>query len=300
MSSLKQNYTGITKEPNLGGLLIELLAKSDAEYVTLKRVEEIASGIVAMPFMHVMFLLNVYEEKYGPESELVKRLKLITKLSALRQIRLIMKINQAIENIPGMVPFEITDEIISIIREYDEIIGQSHELGVNTLIYLDESTDPDDIEQSTNKFCIQNWNNKVISNNVNEQMYDTGDSVRLITDIDGVDWVVVISRKFGPGRNQYAYAGGYVDDGETIKQATKRERDEETNENVIGVIKVNVRVNRQEYEIEPYVISYWDIRPYNAIAMENGIYPKHGAVVTWDTYTCVDENKQKKMRLGEH
>lgn len=285
--------------PNLGGQTIKLKAKDDAERVYFKKVDDIAKGLVPMPFLHVIFLRDAFKETHGSDSLLVRQLEIVLELSKIRQIRLIRKVNLAIHGKPNVFRFEITEEMVMLMNQIEEVIDLARLLNVDPSMYLDESTDSDDIEQATNEFCLNHWavkTDKLISLDYCDNMFDTGDSVRIITGIDSVHWVVVISRKFGPGRNQYAYAGGYVDDGDSIEGAARREREEETEEE-IGPSNPGIQVTTREYTLEPYIHSYWDIRAYNAIALKHRIVPKHGALVIWDTYSYVGDSN-KKARLS--
>lgn len=271
--------------PNLGKMDIQFYAKTDAINAIPKMIIDFANGEAVMPFLHSIFLLDAYillrKDKY-----VIEKLKIIVELSKVRQIRLIRKVNLKIKEISEQsVQFEITDDMVELMNGIEELVRKALEHGVNPFKYLDESTDEDDIIQSTNTFCMNHWAN--LSTNIRPDMLDTGDFIRIITDIDGIDWVVVISRKNGPGKGHFAWAGGYKDDGETLTQASKREGDEETSEIKSGNDD-DIEVTTSEYVLNAYDFSFWDIRKYNADALSNGIKPKHGGCLVHTTYKLIN------------
>jgi len=274
--------------PNLGEMFIKLRAKTDAINAIFKRINDIAKGDAVMPFLHAIFLLESYILLDKDEC-IIKQLEIVVELSKVRQIRLIRKVNQRIKEMSEQyVQFEITDDMVELMNRIDELVQKALNHDVNPFKYLDESTDEDDILQSTNEFCMSHWVNN-LSKNIHPDMLDTGDFIRIITDIDGIDWVVVISRKNGPGKGHFAWAGGYKDDGETLTQASKREGDEETSEIKSGNDD-DIEVTTTEYVLNAYDISYWDIRYYNAIALSHGIKPKHGGCLVHTTYKLINSS----------
>ena len=274
-----------SKEPNLGGLKLKLLAKDDADRVHLIKINDISEGRIAMPFVHPYFLWYYYESKksvlYSSVSgkvelkraltKLVSQLDIITTFAKIRNIRLMKKINSIIIS-NQKIPFSITQEMENLMDNLPELLMKARYLDINPSIYLDESTDLDDINECTNSWCL---------NQVNEAG-KASDSIRIITDIDNNDWLVLISRKNGPGRNQYAYAGGFVDPGETFSAAAKREKDEETDEKIEG-IDTNISHTTTTFIIPENFSQVWDPRAKFVKGMING------ATVTHDIFL----NKKK-------
>lgn len=92
---------------------------------------------------------------------------------------------------------------------------------------MNEVMDEDDVSQCSNAWCL----------NQNETCGKAADNVVIITDLDGVDWFILIVRLNGPGRSQLAWAGGFVDKDETFKDAAIREMDEEMDVGIAGNFK---------------------------------------------------------------
>ena len=249
----------ISESPNFGGVKINLLAKDDAENVHLVNVLDIANGKKAMPFVHPFFLYNYYNN--NPKSTLTNKLRLITDLATVRNIRLMRKINKILQ-IKQKIQFTITKEMESIENSLPELIRQSKNFPeMNTQIYLDESTDQDDINE-----CTNSWNL-----NQSATPGKAADSIKIFRDFDNNDWLVLISRKNGPGRNQYAYAGGFVDPGETFIAAAAREADEETSVKLSGSINCETRITN----IPEKLRLYWDPRAKYPFGMINGATVTH-------------------------
>jgi hypothetical protein len=285
----------IAEYPNLGSEFVNLVAKTDAIKALFIRVSDIANGNAVMPFLHAIFMLDAYQILFK-DDYMIEQLKIVVGLSRVRQIRLIRKVNLRIqERHPNqLVLFEITQDMIDLMNGINELIERAQEFNVNPSKYLDESTDEDDINQSTNDFCMTYWDKK-LSKDIRADMLNTGDFIRLVTDINGVVWVIVISRQNGPGKGHFAWAGGYVDKGETLEEASKREGDEEISEIKSGDNEY-IEVETYECGLPSYDIKYWDIRYYNAIALSCGIIPKHGACLFHTTYKLVSaKNKKQKM-----
>ena len=118
---------------------------------------------------------------------------------------------------PPKVPFTITPEMREL-YESDVPVEECVALGVHPGIYLDESSDADDIQECTSSFC---WAQMLTGPS------NATDSVNILRDLSGEDWVILIERKNGPGKNQYAFPGGFVDIGESHEAAGAREFKEE-------------------------------------------------------------------------
>jgi len=97
--------------------------------------------------------------------------------------------------------------------------------------------------------------------------------------MDGEDWLVLIVRQFGPGRAQLAWAGGFVDKGETFTDAALREKDEETEVSLSGDDS-SVRFDITTTELKPVRMMDWDPRAKLVEGMEVA------AVVTHYRFHC--------------
>ncbi len=260
---ITKKYNG--KMPNLGGMTLNLVAKDDARFVEVVPVEYIAYGIRAMPFLHPWFALDYYKN-HSTNKEIASRLEVIYQLARIRNHRVMRKVNKIIATKEGKTQFQIR-EMSNIVS----IIAEAHELGIDPSKYLDETTDEDDVQQCSNDWCL----------NQNTACGKAADNVQIITDLDGIDWLVLIVRQFGPGRAQLAWAGGLVDKGETFKAAALREKDEETEVSMSshGVTSpVQVKVTTTQTELKPVKMMDWDPRAKFVEGMEVG------AVVTHHTF----------------
>lgn len=230
--------------PNLGGRTPKLLAKDDAELVKIVRVDDMANGAYAMPFCHVYFLMDYYR-RIGRE-DYAQRFEVLFDLSRLRNRDIMSKVNEIVSQHEGKKLFDLKSmNYISIVG----VMSRAKELGIATDKYVLED---DDVSQCTTEWCLN-------------QLTEPGkaaDNVQIITDLDGIDWIVLIVRKFGPGRNNLALAGGFVDANETFTQASIRENDEETEVVLYGTYKTTYT------DLKPVLIPDWDPRarlPYGVV-----------------------------------
>jgi len=228
------DYSG---NPSLGGKKLKRVAKSDAANVYCIRVEDVANGSVAMPFWHPHFAAQYYKDhsKFGPQFDLVLL------LAQYRNSRVIRKVNVVLEaNGLKLFPEPESFDLASIIERC-----KAH--GVTPDHYLNEETDEDDVQQCTDG----NEKAKKFNFAQSDKQMEAADSIKIITDLDLVDWFILIQRQNGPGRNQAAWAGGFVDDEDSFENgsvavsdekkkfeiAAKREDEEETSVNVEEVFE---------------------------------------------------------------
>ena len=256
-------------KPNLGGLTLKMVAKDDAAFVNAVRVSDVASGRFAMPFLHVWFALAYYLTLTLSETakQFAKQFAILFELSRIRNHRLMRKINQVIAQHPDKKQFVAPDDSDSHVAS---VIADANACGTDPAKYLDESTDEDDVAQCTNAWCL----------NQNATCGKAADNVIIITDLDGVDWFVLITRQNGPGRAQLAWAGGFVDKDETFTQAALREKSEETEMDITdsaGGVKYDVTTT----ELPATKMMDWDPRAKFVEGMEVG------AVVTHYTFKRV-------------
>ena len=258
-SSPLQRPSFYSGTPNLGGKKLNLLAKDDANLVYMIKALDVATGKVVMPFRHPEFLAE-----YFRGTDLGKQFAIVALLARFRNMRLIVKINTflAAHNIAHpddlKTLFPITREMSDIASRIEQILTDAIALGVDARIYLDDSTDADDIAQCTNSWCM----------NQSKTAGKASDSVKVITDLDGVIWLVLIERKNGPGRLQAAYAGGFVDDKETFLDAAKREDSEEIDGQIEGGENVSFSVST--FPLTEIESRDWDPRVKFANGMHNG------------------------------
>lgn len=222
--------------PNLGGRTPKLLAKDDAELVKIVRVDDMANGKYAMPFCHVYFLMDYYRS-IGRE-DYAQRFEVLFDLSRIRNRDIMIKVNDIVSQHEGKKLFDLKAmNYISVVG----VLSRAKELGIAIDKYVLED---DDVSQCTTPWCLN-------------QLTEPGkaaDNVQIITDLDGIDWIVLIVRKFGPGRNNLALAGGFVDANETFIQAAIRENNEETEVVLHGSYKTTYT------DLKPVLIPDWDPR----------------------------------------
>jgi hypothetical protein len=252
-----KDYSGT---PNLGGKKLKLLAKSDAANIYCIPAHKVANGEVVMPFRHPEFAMAYYKDR---DPEFYKRFELIAYFSKCRNHRIMKKINKILETTEGKKQFTITPEMEKEDEQYETYRAKAISLGVNPQKYSDIDTDDDDIEQSTNSWCL----------NQQSMRGKASDNIVIIKDLDDVDWFVLIERQFGPGRAQAAWAGGFVDNEETFTEAALREKDEETT--IEFNEKNNVTFTVTTTELPVIVSNDWDIRAKFVEGMENGAVVTH-------------------------
>lgn len=264
LSKLKLGFTKRTVRelsgtPNLGGKKLKLVAKDDARNVYTIRVTDVANGNVAMPFRHPEFALAYYASR---DPVLRAKFELICAFARIRNHRLMYKCNIVIGQNDGKKKFEITQEMRDLDSSLPHLADQAMKLGVNPYLYLDESTDDDDVAQCTNSWCLTQ----------NPAPGKASDNIIIITDLDGVDWFVLIERQNGPGRAQAAWAGGFVDKDETFAAAALREQDEEVG---MDLPSSGATITTTITELPVIVSKDWDPRAKFVEGMENGAVVTH-------------------------
>ena len=246
--------------PNLGGMKLNLLAKDDAKNVFCIPVDKIASGAVAMPFRHPEFAREYYSSR---NPNLAAQLELICAVARIRNHRVMRKCNIEIAKHDGKKLFEFSTEMNDLDVSLPSLLEKAKTLGVNPFLYLDETTDDDDVSQCTNSWCL----------NQNAVPGKASDNIIIITDLDGIDWFILIERQNGPGRAQAAWAGGFVDKNETFTAAALREKSEEVDIKLSAVDSVKYTTTVTEL---PVIVSKdWDPRAKFVEGMENGAVVTH-------------------------
>lgn len=257
-NKMKVSYYSGT--PNLGGQRLKLLAKDDAKNVFCIPVDRIASGDVAMPFRHPEFALAYYSSR---NPTLSAKLEIICDFARIRNHRIMRKCNDVISKHENKKLFEFTSEMNDIDMSLPLLVDKAIKLGVNPYYYLNEDTDDDDVAQCTNSWCL----------NQNSEPGKASDNIIIITDLDNVDWLILIERQNGPGRSQAAWAGGFVDKNETFTETALREKNEEVDIKLSSANKVNYTTTITEL---PVIVSKdWDPRAKFVEGMENGAIVTH-------------------------
>ena len=258
MNSIIQNMSNMSLSgtPNLGGKSLKLVAKDDARNVHCFRAKDVASGWIAMPFRHPEFAKLYYKTI---NDTFYAMFSLISMFAQIRNHRVMRKCNEVIAKHEGKKQFTFTEEMNELDSLLPELLTQAKELNVEPSLYLDESTDADDVEQCTNSWCL----------NQNATRGKASDTIIIITDLDGVDWFVLIERQNGPGRAQKAWAGGFVDKDETFAEAALREKDEEIGMDISGDFTTTVT------ELPVIISNDWDPRAKFVEGMDVGAVVTH-------------------------
>jgi NADH pyrophosphatase NudC (nudix superfamily) len=168
------------------------------------------------------------------------------------------KINKVIATHSDKKLFEITPEMEEEDNKFEEFLADASQLNVNVQKYICQDADEDDVEQSTNSWCL----------NQSTMRGKASDNIVIITDLDELDWFILIERKNGPGRSQAAWAGGFVDGNETFTEAALREKDEETD--IVISHSDNIKMTAKITEIPVIISKDWDPRAKFVEGMENG------------------------------
>ncbi len=249
--------------PNLNGMSLKLVAKDDAAAVHPVRVMDIATGKKAMPFLHVWFALYYYRD-YIKDAKLTELFELALVFSRLRNLRLMRKVNAILAD-KGLVLFKFTPAMVELEKDRELHIAKAEKVGFEYLLYLDETTDEDDVPQCSNDWCCKQ----------NTQPGKASDNVVVITDCDGVDWFVLIVRKNGPGRDQLAWAGGFVDPNESFVDCAARELAEEMNVKVHGSYTAKKTITAKQTVLPNVHHEDWDPRAKFIFGMEVGATVTH-------------------------
>ncbi len=257
LNTIPKDHSGL---PNLGGKHLKLLAKSDAENVYCIPAHKIANGEVAMPFRHAEFAAQYYKTR---NETLYKQFELVAYFSRCRNHRLMKKINLILKE-NNKKEFTITSDMEDADAQIEFRCAYAKSIGVNPHKYIDVSTDSDDVEQSTNSWCL----------NQQTTRGKASDNIVIITDLDNVDRFILIERKNGPGRAQAAWAGGFVDPGETFTEAALREKDEETTIDISNE-KDDINISIRTTELPVIISNDWDPRAKFVEGMENGAVVTH-------------------------
>jgi len=256
--SKMNSLSSIAGTPNLGGKKLNLVAKDDARNVRCFRVTDVASGKVPMPFRHPEFA----KEYYKTRPVLSSQFTLISQFAQIRNHRVMRKCNEVIAKHDGLKQFTFTDDMDALDTTLSTLKVRAMTLGVDPKYYLDETTDADDVEQCTNSWCL----------NQNTTRGKASDNIIVITDLDCVDWFVLIERQFGPGRAQAAWAGGFVDKNESFTEAAIREKNEEIG---MDLSSQNIHYTVTITELPVIISNDWDPRAKFVEGMENGAVVTH-------------------------
>jgi hypothetical protein len=247
-------------KPNTGAKQLEFQAKDDARGVRVVRVSDIATGKYAMPFLHVYFLRDYYSKCPNPDESikrLVEQLHVVYDLSRIRNHRIMKLINAKLDKLNGFSnnasKYHKFNYTFNDAPNLEQVKQSATALGVDVNKYLSESMDAEEVEG-----CSNNWN-------LDQKPPGTSsasDNVPIITDLNGEDWLILIIRGNAPGINNLAWAGGFVDPGETFDIAAIRELAEEVGgaSNLKTQAGGDVNIEKATLTLDKVAIPDWDPR----------------------------------------
>lgn len=261
---------------NLAGWEVHLTAGDDARKTLTCAIDDIANGSVVMPFLHVYWVREAIKQVIArcPSTDpiVLERLEMVFLLAQHYNYCLMQKVNDVLATqFPGLRQFQLPEKL-----DEGKLLADAARLGIDPKKYLEVSDD--DVAQCSPSHNPENSFNR-------DQLTvpgKAGDSVEIITDFDGRHHLVGIIRANGPGRDRFALAGGFLEEGETFAHAALREKDEETGMSVArAASKVQLTFDITTTEFPKVEMSLWDPRarfPHGMIV---------GAMLTHKVAQCV-------------
>lgn len=247
-----------------------LSGKDDALRAELINIKEILNGTRKMAFGHPSFLLQAF--LILGKLEIIYTIECIVALAKYRNCRIIQACNSLITelnekgwqdkngNIVRLIPCEFTSDMVEIINNYDVLQEWAERLGIKSSGYLTGDITSDIESCMHNEFCLHQKLDGINS---------ASDRVTIVEDLDGELYLLSIERAFGPGKNDVAFPGGFVELQENFLQAAMREGSEE-----VGGIKVfedEERFTRTICELQIVESKWWDPRAkFYPWGMRNG------------------------------
>ena len=256
----------------IGDIVDTLKASSDAKHVHGTSILDIVNGKVVMAFGHIVFLKQFllsrpsitykagfedWEKKIDLLIDLCEYRNVVTAKAVNKFVRfhncIIEQRNQSdkpdgspkrMKTTPDSGDFEmysdhilheivITEEMETLSRNVDFLIERALSLEIDYEPYLETNS-------NVQKDIVQCFSSEFNHNQVQE-IQPTADSIIVITDINDIDYVLTITRLFGPGNDCIAFQGGLIDkivdsegkeDYEDSEDAAEREAMEETGVNL--------------------------------------------------------------------
>lgn len=238
--------------------------KDDALNAELVNIEEILSGAKRMAFGHPFFLWSALEilrkSKLG-KRKLIKRAECIVALAKYRNCRIINACNNRISelNVRGwcdkngvaveLLPCKLTSDMEELINNCNILQGWAESLGIDSSGYLTGDISADIEACMHNDFCLHQKHDGINF---------ASDRVTIVEDLDGELYLLSIERKFGPGENDVAFPGGFVELQETFMEAAAREGGEEVGG--IHVFEDKEHFERTIRELPVVESKWWDPR----------------------------------------
>ena len=215
-----------------------------------------------------------------------KQAKCALDFAYLRNARIIRKVNKRIAEYNAanpdkkpVQPHSVDAETAEIEAKRPEMEAFARSIGYDFSKYVNETNDDADVKDCTDGTAFGLKFNFV---DQLDRLETATDNIRLMKDVDGVWWYLMIERAFGPHRATQACAGGFGDpkkDGkqESFKETGDREFDEEVSTNVFDAREGITITILAEGEFQPVLHKLSDARARLAI---------HGIMVScvWKVY----------------
>jgi len=247
-----------------------LFGKDDAMRAELINIKEILNGTKKMAFGHPFFLLQAFI--ILGKLELITTAECIVALAKYRNCRIIQACNSLIAelnergwhdkngNIVHLIPCEFTSDMMEAIHNYDVLQECAEKLGIKSSNYLTGDISSDIESCMHNDFCLHQKLDGINS---------ASDRVTIVEDFDGELYLLSVERAFGPGKNDIAFPGGFVELQENFLQAAIREGNEEVEG--ITVFEDKECFERTIYELQIVESKWWDPRAkFYPYGMRNG------------------------------
>jgi len=252
--------------PNTGSIQLKIAPLDDAAAIRIVRVRDIANGTYAMPFLHVWFALEYYKKCNSAvlPTNLINQLDVVYNLSRLRNHRIMRVVNARIDEANKSRGGNTGKKLVQHFAydfedapDENEVNAKAGLYGVNLEAYNNEASDKSDIDECSNGSTrAENFNFDMQK----DVLGAATDNVQIITDLNNEDWLILIVREFGPGKNLLAWAGGFVDPGETHEAAGERELEEEMKQDTDWNSDPNVTVEMYKTIISDPGKLDWDPR----------------------------------------
>lgn len=201
---------------------VSFAGNDDALDAFTVRLEDVATGKVALAFRHVAFLSNACSILFKTTGDLkyetmATQFKFLDECSIHRNARL-TDLYKGKDMHGALWSTHAPREGTKFDIGEAEMLGKADALGVSIAKYVNAANDSAEVAGFRNAWC----------EDVQDHAVETGDLVSMIIDADNDPHVLVIVRKHSPGINQCALPGGFKEASETRKQVCMRECQEET------------------------------------------------------------------------
>lgn len=244
--------------------------QDDAKSVHLIPLYDILNGRNILAFTHIHFVLKALEGLKEHLNEdfyfaMCQRAQLLLECAIYRNTLIINAVNNYLKELndkgSNYMFLTVSPLMEAILANKEGLKSRAILLRVDISRYM--VLEADDFESCVNNFCL-------------DQKIDgpgrAADNVVFIQNGDGVLYLMTIVRGFGPGRGGHALSGGFMNNGENVKESAGRELGEEVGG--IDFLDSLKTVKVIEFVIEEECFNYWDPRAKFPLGMCVGAYVK--------------------------